>query len=182
MATGTVKSFNHSKGYGFIRMDSGGADVLVHLSAVREAGLAKLRKGQKVDFEIFDHQGKVAAKDLRIDAATESNSEPHSISPEMIPETERGNTSEEVTEQPDKKRTWITRAALEQTLAETVRGSDPECEGLIGIIVERIVPAPSDGANWIVKGVKYGKAQRERCRAAISKCVEDSQREFEVLD
>jgi CspA family cold shock protein len=182
MATGTVKSFNPSKGYGFIRMDTGGADVFVHLSAVREAGLAELRKGQKVDFEIFDNQGKATAKDLRIDGATESNSEPHSISPEMAPETEQGNTSEEVTEQPNKKRTWITHAALEQALAETVRASDPECEGLIAIIVERIVPAPSDGANWAVKGVKYGKAQRERCSAAISKCVEDSQREFEVLD
>ena len=163
-------------------MDTGGADVFVQLSAVREAGLAKLRKGQKVDFEIFDYQGKAAAKDLRIEAATESNSEPHSISPEMTPETERSSTSEEVTEQPDKKRTWITCAALEQALAESVRASDPECQGLIAIIVERIVPAPSDGANWAVKGVKYGQAERERCRAAISKCVEDSQREFEVLD
>jgi hypothetical protein len=40
MATGTVKSFNQSKGYGFIRMGSGGKDVFVHLSAVQEAGLA----------------------------------------------------------------------------------------------------------------------------------------------
>jgi CspA family cold shock protein len=108
MATGTVKSFNQSKGYGVIRMDTGGADVFVHLSAVREAGLAELRKGPKVDFEIFDNQGKATAKDLRIDGAMESNSEPHSISPEMVPETERGNTSEEVIEPSNKKRTWIT--------------------------------------------------------------------------
>ena len=182
MATGTVKSFNQSKGYGFIRVDTGGADVMVHLAAVREAGLADLRKGQKVDFEIFENRGKAAAKDLRIVAATETDLEPPSISPEIVPETVRCNTSEEVTEQSDKKRTWITRAALEQTLVETVRDSDPECEGLIGIIVERIVSASPDRANWAVKGVKYGKAERERCGAAISKCVEDSQREFEVLD
>ncbi|SRR5713101_1501146 len=190
MATGTVKSFNHSKGYGFIRMDTGGADVFVHLSAVREAGLAALRKGQKIDFEVFDNEGKASAKDLRINEAAEGDSEPNSISPEMVPEmvpetapeTAGCNMSKEVTEQSNKKRTWITRAALEQALAETVRGSDPQCEGLIGIIVERVVAAPSDGANWAVKGVKYGKAERERCSAAISKCVEDSQREFEVLD
>ena len=71
MATGTVKSFNPAKGYGFIKRDAVGADVFVHLSAVREAGLAELRKGQKISFEIFDNQGKAAAKDLRIGRAIE---------------------------------------------------------------------------------------------------------------
>jgi CspA family cold shock protein len=65
MTTGTVKSLNASKGYGFIRMDTGGADVSVHCSAVRKAGFKDLRKGQKVSFEIFDNQGKTAAKNLR---------------------------------------------------------------------------------------------------------------------
>ena len=64
MTTGIVKSFNPAKGYGFIKTDTGGAEVFVHLSAVREAGLADLRKGQKVSFEIFDNQGKAAAKNL----------------------------------------------------------------------------------------------------------------------
>jgi 'Cold-shock' DNA-binding domain len=45
MAEGAVKSFNPSKGYGFIRMDLGGKDVFVHLSAVQKAGLKDLRKG-----------------------------------------------------------------------------------------------------------------------------------------
>jgi hypothetical protein len=85
-------------------------------------------------------------------------------------------------EQSLKKRTWITRAALESALAETVRASDPQCECLIEIIVERFVPGSADGANWAVKGVKYGKAEREPCSAAISKFVEESQSEFEVSD
>jgi CspA family cold shock protein len=54
MAKGTVKSFNPSKGYGFIRMDLSGKDVFVHLSAVQKAGLKDLRKGQKIGFEIFE--------------------------------------------------------------------------------------------------------------------------------
>jgi hypothetical protein len=86
------------------------------------------------------------------------------------------------TEEPIKKRTWIARAALESALAENVRGSDPRCEGLIEIIVERVVPVSPDGANWAVKGVKYGKAEREVCSTAISKVVEEGQREFEVSD
>jgi CspA family cold shock protein len=48
MATGTVKSFSSAKGYGFIKTDTGGVEVFVHLSAIREAGLADLRKGQKI--------------------------------------------------------------------------------------------------------------------------------------
>jgi ClpP class serine protease len=90
--------------------------------------------------------------------------------------------SQKKMDQVTKKRTWIARAALEAALADSVRGSDPQCEGLIEIIVERVVPASPDGANWAVKGVRYGKAEREACSAAISKFVEESQREFEVSD
>jgi hypothetical protein len=50
----------------------------------------------------------------------------------------------------------------------------------VGIIVERASPASSAEANWAVKGVKYGKAKRERCDAALSVCVEEMQRQFEV--
>ena len=74
MTTGTVKSFNPSRGYGFIKTE-GGADVFVHLSAVRTAGFRDLRKGQKVSFEIFDNQGKAAAKNLHIDRAMEDESD-----------------------------------------------------------------------------------------------------------
>ncbi|TIU03120.1 MAG: cold-shock protein, partial [Mesorhizobium sp.] len=52
MATGTVKWFNSTKGFGFIQPDSGGADVFVHISAVERAGLSTLVEGQKINFEI----------------------------------------------------------------------------------------------------------------------------------
>ena len=52
MATGTVKWFNATKGYGFIQPDNGGADVFVHISAVERAGMTTLNDGQKVNFEI----------------------------------------------------------------------------------------------------------------------------------
>ncbi|MFS0710071.1 MULTISPECIES: cold-shock protein [Brevundimonas] len=52
MATGTVKWFNSTKGYGFIQPDDGGKDVFVHISAVEQAGLRGLDENQKVSYEI----------------------------------------------------------------------------------------------------------------------------------
>lgn len=52
MATGTVKWFNGTKGYGFIQPDDGGKDVFVHISAVERAGLRGLEENQKVSYEI----------------------------------------------------------------------------------------------------------------------------------
>ena len=52
MATGTVKWFNASKGFGFIQPDGGSRDVFVHISAVERAGLTGLADGQKVTFDL----------------------------------------------------------------------------------------------------------------------------------
>ncbi|MFO7603961.1 MAG: cold-shock protein [Gammaproteobacteria bacterium] len=52
MATGTVKWFNESKGFGFIAQDDGGADVFVHFSAIQGGGFKTLAEGQKVTFDV----------------------------------------------------------------------------------------------------------------------------------
>jgi CspA family cold shock protein len=52
MATGTVKWFNESKGFGFIAPADGGADVFVHFSAIEGSGFKTLAEGQKVDYEV----------------------------------------------------------------------------------------------------------------------------------
>jgi hypothetical protein len=76
----------------------------------------------------------------------------------------------------------ITRAALELAIADAVRESDPHCVPFVGIIVERVIPHPPGGPNWAVKGIKYGKADRDRCHAAISMFLEVGLREFEISD
>jgi cold shock protein len=68
MATGVVKWFNATKGFGFIQPDDGGTDVFVHISAVERAGLSGLAEGQKVSYEIKvdPKRGKSSAENLRV--------------------------------------------------------------------------------------------------------------------
>ncbi|OYR22045.1 cold-shock protein [Brucella thiophenivorans] len=66
MATGTVKWFNTTKGFGFIQPDQGGTDIFVHISAVQRAGLATLDEGQKVSYEVVEDRrsGRSSADNL----------------------------------------------------------------------------------------------------------------------
>jgi CspA family cold shock protein len=66
MATGTVKWFNATKGFGFIVPDAGGADVFVHISAVEKAGLRTLNENQKVSYELENSRGKQSAVNLQL--------------------------------------------------------------------------------------------------------------------
>jgi len=66
VATGIVKWFNPTKGYGFIQPDSGGKDVFVHISAVERAGLKSLNEGAKVSYEEKENRGKTSAENLRV--------------------------------------------------------------------------------------------------------------------
>jgi CspA family cold shock protein len=66
MATGTVKWFNPSKGYGFIQPQAGGKDIFVHISAVERAGLSTLNEGQIVQYEVVSNRGKESADRLKV--------------------------------------------------------------------------------------------------------------------
>jgi CspA family cold shock protein len=66
MATGTVKWFNTTKGFGFIMPQGGGPDVFVHITAVQAAGLRGLNDGQEVSYEVVMERGKAAATNLKV--------------------------------------------------------------------------------------------------------------------
>jgi CspA family cold shock protein len=65
MANGTVKWFNHSKGYGFIVPDEGDGDVFVHISIVQQAGMSQLNEGQRVTFEARDEPRGLKAVEIK---------------------------------------------------------------------------------------------------------------------
>lgn len=66
MATGIVKWFNPTKGYGFIQPEAGGSDVFVHISAVERAEMSSLQEGQRISYEVATNKGKASAVNLKL--------------------------------------------------------------------------------------------------------------------
>jgi cold shock protein len=67
VALGTVKWFNATKGYGFIKPEGGGPDSFVHISAVEKAGYTDLVEGARIGYELASNRsGKMAAENLRL--------------------------------------------------------------------------------------------------------------------
>lgn len=65
MASGKVKWFNPTKGFGFIEPADGGKDVFVHISAVEKAGISSLNEGDEVEYEVQQDRGKESAQNLK---------------------------------------------------------------------------------------------------------------------
>ena len=65
MTTGKIKWFNPTKGYGFTENDTGGKDVFLHVSALEKAGIATLKEGEEIEFEIGENKGKENAINVK---------------------------------------------------------------------------------------------------------------------
>jgi CspA family cold shock protein len=177
MPTGIVKIFHRSRGYGFIRCEAGGEDIFVHRKALDAAGIKHLRKGLKVSYDLANDLGRPYATGLRLEAKPEVNG--------VLPGVQHvPNADVELAgKKPDKSvRKPITRIELEQSLANAVRSVGPECEAFVGVIIERVAPETSGGANWAIKGVRYGRTDRDRSEAALGIALHEQQLEYILSD
>jgi CspA family cold shock protein len=66
MATGIVKWFNPTKGFGFIQPENGGADVFLHITALEAIGLKSVNEGQRLSYEVETQRGKSAAGQVKL--------------------------------------------------------------------------------------------------------------------
>lgn len=75
-------------------------------------------------------------------------------------------------------RSSVSHHDLQSAITEAVKKADPDCEGFVGVIVQRETPKELLDANWAVKGVRFGKADRDKSSKALATIVERMQREF----
>ena len=90
---------------------------------------------------------------------------------------------------PPKKKRWrkdgrvsITIPELELTIVQAVQKTAPDCEGFVGVIVQRTKPASRSDVNWEIQGIKFGNADRKIASEALTTITERLQREFLLIE
>jgi hypothetical protein len=76
------------------------------------------------------------------------------------------------------RRTQVSRSALESAIAAAIKTFDASCQNFIGVIVERRSTDSDLEANWQVKGLRFGKSDRDKARAALDSVLPPMQQEF----
>jgi hypothetical protein len=79
-------------------------------------------------------------------------------------------------------RSLITSTKLQSAITEAVKKSVPGCEAFVGVIVQRTTPKSRFDANWALRGVKFGRADRDSANEAVKAIVKRMQREFHITD
>jgi hypothetical protein len=75
----------------------------------------------------------------------------------------------------------VSRKQLESAITKVVK-SVLDCEAFVGVIIQRIEPKSSTDPNWAVRGVRFGKADRDKSGKVLATVVERMQREFSLTD
>jgi hypothetical protein len=81
-----------------------------------------------------------------------------------------------------RNRNPTTRSDLQVAIAQAVKKSGPGCEAFVGVIVQRATPTSSVDANWTVRGIRFGTADREKSSQALATIIERMQREFNLSE
>ena len=83
---------------------------------------------------------------------------------------------------PSDIRSAVSRARLKSAITKAVKKADPKCRGFVGVIVQRETPKAHLDANWSIRGVRFGNADRDMCGSALTTIVERMQREFSLAE
>jgi|ERR1700737_2766202 hypothetical protein len=89
----------------------------------------------------------------------------------MLPPWKKGRAS-------DRKR--VPREAFERVISAAIKNSDPQCEPFVGVLIEHHAPKSREDTNWAIKGIRFGRADRGKCSAALTIAVNKLQGRFEL--
>jgi hypothetical protein len=87
----------------------------------------------------------------------------------------------DIAKQPD-KRIAVSREHLESEITEAIKKSAAGCKGFVGVVIERLEPKSDADSNWAIRGVRFGKADRDKVGEVLSTVVDVLQREFTLAE
>lgn len=76
----------------------------------------------------------------------------------------------------------VSREHLQSAITDTVRQAEPGCENFAGVVIKREIPKSPVGANWAIRGVRFGRADRNKSNQALATIVEQAQRYFSLAE
>lgn len=83
-------------------------------------------------------------------------------------------------DRPVDNRALISRDEMQAAMTEAVKKANPDCEAFVGVFIERTKRTSILEANWAVKGIKFGRADRNKARDAVNRIVERMQCDFNL--
>jgi hypothetical protein len=162
--------------------DSDGSAILLAAKKIKAFTLWVMLKAQRIRRTLNHRVSHSGLSKLRVKAvpAVSAISSP----PEAIRQGER-NVDDQAPIPPPKKKWWsrerripMTTSELEMAISEAVKSTAPSCEDFVGVIVQRKTPKSNLDPNWVIRGAKFGKADRKIADTALATIVERMQREF----
>jgi hypothetical protein len=82
---------------------------------------------------------------------------------------------------PSSHRKRVSRETLELAITAAVKNSDLQCEPFVGVLIEHRAPKSGKDTNWAIKGIRFGKADRDKCSVVLAFVVRKMQGDFELL-
>jgi len=65
-------------------------------------------------------------------------------------------------------------------ITAAVKNLDPQCEPFVGVLIEHCAPKSGKDTNWAIKGIRFGKTDRDKCSVALAFVVKKMQGDFEL--